>query len=130
MLIHALKQAKKGCLYYKLSILTIKYADFVLDTVKHYCYIANVAEILLIYVPCKDLSKQLWSRRKLKLKKGVVMKHSFYDVKAKKKVEAEVTEKVTYGKKGNERYAFKAKTSDGRNLTAFVSKDVWTKAKV
>jgi hypothetical protein len=58
------------------------------------------------------------------------MKHSFYDVKAKKKVEAEVTEKVTYGKKGNERFAFKAKTSDGRNLTAFVSKDVWDKAKV
>ncbi|MCP3968410.1 MAG: hypothetical protein GY750_07880 [Lentisphaerae bacterium] len=56
------------------------------------------------------------------------MKHTFYDVKAKKKVESEVIDKVTYGKKGNERYAFKAKTADGRNLTAFVSKDVWDKA--
>ncbi len=58
------------------------------------------------------------------------MKHSFYDVKAKKKVEADVKEKVTYGKKGNERYAFKAKTADGRNLTAFVSKDKWDAAKI
>jgi hypothetical protein len=58
------------------------------------------------------------------------MKHSFYDVKEKKKVDAEITEKVTYGKPGNERYAFKAKTSDGRNLTAFVGKDKWDAAKV
>lgn len=58
------------------------------------------------------------------------MEHSFYDVKAKAKVTAKVTEKATYGAKGNERYAFKAKTADGRNLTAFVSKDVWTAAKV
>jgi hypothetical protein len=58
------------------------------------------------------------------------MKHAFYDVKAKKKVEVDVTEKVTYGKKGNERYAFKGQTKDGRPLTAFVSKDVWSKAKV
>jgi len=58
------------------------------------------------------------------------MKHSFYDVKAKKKVTADVISKVSYGKKGNERYAFKAKTTDGRNLTAFVSKDVWTAAKI
>ncbi|MBN2643143.1 MAG: hypothetical protein JXR78_15930 [Victivallales bacterium] len=58
------------------------------------------------------------------------MKHSFYDVKEKTKVDAEITEKVTYGKPGNERYAFKAKTSDGRNLTAFVGKDKWDAAKV
>lgn len=58
------------------------------------------------------------------------MKHSFYDVKAKKKVSAEVLEKVTYGEKGNERYAFKAKTADGRNLTAFVAKADWTAAKI
>ncbi|MDD3117769.1 MAG: hypothetical protein PHQ27_01200 [Victivallales bacterium] len=58
------------------------------------------------------------------------MKHSFYDVKAKKKVEAEVTQKVTYGKEGNERYAFKAVTGDGRNLTAFVSKDKWDATRV
>ncbi len=50
------------------------------------------------------------------------MKHSFYDVKAKEKVEAAVTEKVTYGEGKKLRYAFKAKTDDGRNLTAFVGK--------
>jgi hypothetical protein len=53
------------------------------------------------------------------------MKHSFYDVKVKKKVEAEVTEKVTYGEANKLRYAFKAKTTDGRNLTAFVGKEKW-----
>ena len=58
------------------------------------------------------------------------MKHTFYDVKAKKKVDAEIIQKVTYGKKGNERYAFKGKTSDGRSLTAFVSKAKWDEAKV
>ena len=58
------------------------------------------------------------------------MKHEFFDVNAKKKITADVTEKVTYGKKGNERYAFKAKTADGRNLTSFVCKDVWTAAKI
>lgn len=58
------------------------------------------------------------------------MKHTFYDVKAKKKVEADVIKKVTYGKKGNERYAFKAQTSDKRNLTAFVSKAKWDSAKI
>jgi len=58
------------------------------------------------------------------------VKHSFYDVKAKKKIEVEVTEKVTYGAKDNERHAFKAKTCDGRNLTAFVSKDTWDKASI
>ena len=58
------------------------------------------------------------------------MKHTFYDVKAKKKVDAEIKEKVTYGKPGNERYAFKAKTADGRSLTAFVSKAKWDAAKI
>ncbi len=57
------------------------------------------------------------------------MKHSFYDVKAKQKVEAEVIDFVAYGAEGNQRYAFKAKTADGRNLTAFVSKATWDKAK-
>ncbi len=50
------------------------------------------------------------------------MKHSFYDVKAKAKVEADVTERVTYGEGKKLRYAFKGKTEDGRNLTAFVGK--------
>ena len=53
------------------------------------------------------------------------MKHSFYDVKAKKKVQAEVTAKVKYGKGTSTRYAFKALTKDGRNLTAFVKKADW-----
>lgn len=57
------------------------------------------------------------------------MKHTFYDVKAKAKVNADVTEFVTYGEAGRMRYAFKGKTADGRSLTAFVSKDVWEKAK-
>jgi len=58
------------------------------------------------------------------------MKESFYDVKTREKVDAEVTEKVKYGEPGNERYAFRAKTSDGRNLTKFVSKDKWDKAQI
>ncbi len=56
------------------------------------------------------------------------MKHTFYDVKAKAKVTTDVTEFVTYGDDTRKRYAFKGKTADGRNLTAFVSKDVWEKA--
>ena len=53
------------------------------------------------------------------------MKHSFYDVRAKKKVQAEVTAKVKYCKGTATRYAFKALTKDGRNLTAFVKKADW-----
>ena len=56
------------------------------------------------------------------------MKWSFYDVKAKAKVEAEVTAKVKIEKNG--RYAFKALTKDGRSLTAFVKEADWKKAKV
>ncbi|MGN0866515.1 MAG: hypothetical protein ACI4SG_02405 [Oligosphaeraceae bacterium] len=48
------------------------------------------------------------------------MKSTFWDVKTRKSVEAEVLECVTYE---NGRSAFKAKTADGRNLTRFVSKD-------
>ena len=58
------------------------------------------------------------------------MKDTFYDVKLRKKIEADVTEKVKYGEPGKERYAFKAKTSDGRNLTKFVKKEDWEKAQV
>lgn len=53
------------------------------------------------------------------------MMHSFYDVKAKEKVQTEVTGKVVYGESGKERYAFKAKSASGGNLTAFVSKETW-----
>ena len=58
------------------------------------------------------------------------LQHKFYDVKTKSAVTADVTEKVSYGEKGKERYAFRGKTADGRNLTAFVSKAVWDKANI
>ena len=61
---------------------------------------------------------------------GCLMKHKFYDVKTKSFVETDVLEKVTYGKPGNERYAFRAQTADKRNLTAFVTKAVWEKANI
>lgn len=57
------------------------------------------------------------------------MKHTFYDVKLRKKVQAEVTEFKSYGKGTSKRFAFRGKTKDGRNLTAFVSKDDWEAAK-
>lgn len=50
------------------------------------------------------------------------MKASFYDVKTRQKVEADVTEKTSYQVNGVTRYAIKGKTLDGRNLTKFVSK--------
>ncbi len=53
------------------------------------------------------------------------MTTEFYDVKLRQKVTAKVTEKVTYGEGSKLRYAFKAKTSDGRNLTRFASKADW-----
>lgn len=56
------------------------------------------------------------------------MTKEFYDVKFKKKVTAEITEKVTYGKGNRIRYAFRAKTADGRNLTRFASKADWDAA--
>lgn len=55
------------------------------------------------------------------------MKATFYDVKLRKKVEATVTEKVKYA---NDRYAIRAKTSDGRNLTKFVKQADWAKINV
>ena len=58
------------------------------------------------------------------------MKDTFYDVKLREKIEADVTEKVTYGEPGKERYALKAKTADGRNLTKFVKKADWEKIQI
>ena len=58
------------------------------------------------------------------------MKDVFYDVKLRKKVEVEVTEKVKYGEPGKERYALRAKTDDGRNLTKFVKKADWEKLNI
>lgn len=58
------------------------------------------------------------------------MNASFYDVKARKMINAEVTEKKEYTVNGGTRYALKAKTADGRNLTKFVSKADFDKASV
>ena len=57
------------------------------------------------------------------------MKHKFYDVKTKQAVTTEVLECVTFKTAKRTSYAFKGKTADGRSLTAFVSKDVWDRAK-
>ncbi|MBI2621474.1 MAG: hypothetical protein HYW63_02390 [Candidatus Levybacteria bacterium] len=58
------------------------------------------------------------------------MKSTFYDVKIRQKVEAEVTGKQEYQANGQTKYAFKAKTSDGRNLTKFVSKVDYDEANI
>lgn len=50
------------------------------------------------------------------------MKATFYDVKARKKVEVEVVGKKEYLVRGQKRYALKGQTTDGRSLTKFVSK--------
>jgi len=57
------------------------------------------------------------------------MDHVFYDVKMKKKVTTKVIDRVTFKNGERTSYALKGKTSDGRNLTAIVSKAVWEKAK-
>jgi hypothetical protein len=58
------------------------------------------------------------------------LEEEFYDVKLRKKVKAVVMEKVKYGEEGKERYAFRAKTDDGRNLTKFVKKERWEKTDI
>lgn len=50
------------------------------------------------------------------------MQATFYDVKTRQSVQADVTDRVEYLVKGKTRYALKGKTNDGRNLTKFVSK--------
>jgi hypothetical protein len=57
----------------------------------------------------------------------------FYDVKTKKKVsisDKEVKKTTFTTKNGQTRYGLRAKTSDGRNLTKFVSKGDWDKLNV
>ncbi|MBC7870699.1 MAG: hypothetical protein H7Y09_07650 [Chitinophagaceae bacterium] len=57
----------------------------------------------------------------------------FYDVKIKAKVQIEEKDvrKTTFKtKNGQVRYGLRAKTSDGRNLTKFVSKPDWDKMSV
>ncbi|MFA6992046.1 MAG: hypothetical protein WC269_02060 [Candidatus Gracilibacteria bacterium] len=60
------------------------------------------------------------------------MQHKFWDVKKKTAVTTEVLKKVTYNNKktGRTTYAFKAETSDGRPLTAFVKKVDFDNAKL
>jgi hypothetical protein len=58
------------------------------------------------------------------------VKAEFYDVKKREKITADVTEKVTYGEGDKLRYAFRAKTPDGRNLTKFVGKAEWDQTHV
>jgi len=71
-----------------------------------------------------DVKRESYSHKQKEFK----MDHKFYDVKEKKAVTAAITEFVTYGKDGRTRYAFRGKTADGRNLTAFVSKEKWEAA--
>lgn len=66
----------------------------------------------------------------IKLRSNKKMKAKFYDVKKKESVERPVIEKVTYGEGTRIRYALKGKTEDGRNLTAFCSKEVFDSIKV
>ncbi|GIK28431.1 MAG: hypothetical protein IT298_06460 [Chloroflexi bacterium] len=57
----------------------------------------------------------------------------FYDVKTRSKVKVDqknVKKTVFKTKNGQERYGLRAKTSDGRPLTKFVSKAEWDKLKV
>lgn len=61
---------------------------------------------------------------------NLFMKMTFYDVKKREKVEAEVVEKTTYQVNGQTRYAVKGRTDDGRPLTKFVSKDAYDSVNV
>jgi hypothetical protein len=80
----------------------------------------------LTYAGAKNASGE----KPLTPKEETIMKAEFYDVKERKKVNVDVTEKVTYGEDKRKRFALRAKTSDGRNLTKFVGKADWEKAKV
>lgn len=56
------------------------------------------------------------------------MVEKFYDVKNRESVEIDesgITRTSYEGKNGQVRYAIRAKTADGRNLTRFVSKSDW-----
>ena len=58
------------------------------------------------------------------------MKAEFYDVQAKEKVIAKVTEKVAYGNKAKKRFAFRGVTAAGRILSRVVTKKEFLAAKV
>ena len=60
-------------------------------------------------------------------------KITFYDVKIRQKVEiadSNVTKVTFTTKNGQTRYGLRAKTSDGRNLTKFISKAEWDSLKL
>jgi hypothetical protein len=59
----------------------------------------------------------------------IKMDHKFYDVKTKQAVTTAIIEVKSYGSGTRTRYAVRGKTADGRNLTAFVNKADWEKAK-
>lgn len=63
-------------------------------------------------------------------KGGENMKASFYDVKARTKIETDVTGKKEYVVNGGTRYAIQGKTADARTLTKFVSKADYEKMNV
>ena len=73
-----------------------------------------VREAVLHWQICSGFAKQSTKREG-----KPTMKASFWDVKNRANVEAEVLDCIQYP---NGRYAFKAKTADGRSLTRFVSK--------
>jgi len=57
----------------------------------------------------------------------------FYDVKLRQKVkinERDVKKKKFLTKNGQTRYGLRAKTSDGRNLTKFISKADWERLRL
>lgn len=57
----------------------------------------------------------------------------FYDVKLRKKVslnDKDVVKTTFTTKNGQTRYGLRGKTSDGRNLTKFVSKAQWDEMKL
>ena len=54
-----------------------------------------------------------------------IVKHRFYDIKAKTNITAKVTSAMFFGRDAMRRYGFKAKTKDGRTLFTFVKKEDW-----
>ena len=54
-----------------------------------------------------------------------VVKFKFYDVKKRQMVESEIIDKVIFSRGWKRRYAFQAKTPDGRHLIRFVGKPEW-----
>lgn len=58
------------------------------------------------------------------------VKTKFYDVKKRESIETEIVDKKEFSVNGGTRYAVVGKTSDGRTLTKFVSKDTYNQVSV